>query len=89
MQTSPFLDEIRAEARKEARAEGLAQGRAEGWLEGVRGVLIRQGRRLFGKAPTKKQQQKLEAVTDRGQLEALAGRLLQVTSWAELLQGLP
>jgi hypothetical protein len=77
MQTSPFLDRIRAEARKEGRAEGM------------RAMLVCQGRLKFGRAPTKKQHQKLEAVTDLGQLEVLAARMLQVASWAELLQAPP
>jgi hypothetical protein len=73
MQTSPFLDEIRAQGREEGRAEG---GRA---------MLLRQGRQKFGKAPTKKQQKVLDAIDDPTQLEALAERLLGVDSWADLL----
>jgi hypothetical protein len=77
MQTSPFLDEIRAQGREEGRAEG---GRAMG-----RSLLLRQGRQKFGKAPTKKQQKVLEAIDDPAQLEALAERLLGVDSWDDLL----
>ena len=39
----------------------------------------------FGKAPTRRQQQKLSALTDVQQLEILAERLLDTTSWTELL----
>jgi hypothetical protein len=93
MQTSPFLDEIRAEVRKEARAEGLAEGRQEGrqegrkegLVEGARTMVLRQGRQKFGEAPSRKEQQTLDAITDLGQLEALAARLLEVDSWAKLL----
>jgi hypothetical protein len=77
MKTSPYLDEIRAEVRAEARAEGRA--------EGVRATVLRQGRRKFGKRPTRKQQKTLDAISDPGQLEALAARLLDVASWTELL----
>ncbi len=80
MKTSPFLDEIRAEAREEALQEGQA--------EGVRATVLRLGRQKFRKAPSKKQQNVLEAITDLGQLQALAERLLNVDSWAELLNGL-
>jgi hypothetical protein len=80
MNTSPFLDELRAEARVE--------GRAEGRLEGVRATLLRQGREKFGKAPNKKQRKALEDLSDLSQLEELAARLLHVDSWADLLNGL-
>lgn len=79
MKTSPFLDEIRAESREE--------GREEGRVEEVRALVLRQGRRKFGTAPSRKQQKALKAITDLGQLEALAERLLDVDSWAELLGG--
>ena len=82
MQTNPLWDEIRAEARAEARATALAEGRAEG----ARGTLLRLGRQKFGRAPSRKQQKALEAVTDLGRLEALADRLLDVDSWGELLE---
>jgi hypothetical protein len=78
--TCPFLDEIRAEGRAEAREEARAKGRAEeAWA-----LMLRLGRKKFGKIPTKKQQKALAAVTDLAQLEALAVRLLGVDSWAEL-----
>ena len=50
-------------------------------------MLLRQGRRKFGRVPTRKQQQALDAVTDVGQLETLGERLLGTDSWAELLNG--
>jgi Domain of unknown function (DUF4351) len=77
MQTSSFLDEHRAEARKE--------GRAEGRLEAARAILLRQGQKKFGKAPTKRQQAELEALTDPARLERLSVRLLDVDSWDDLL----
>ncbi len=79
MQTSPFLDEIRAEARKQAREEGRA--------EALRAMLFRQGRQKFGKAPTKKQQKELDSVSDSALLETLGERLVMVDSWADLLNG--
>src|SRR5262249_37486673 len=72
MQTSPLWDEI--------RAEGRVVGRAEGQLEGKRATILHLGRHKFGKAPTKKQQKALEAITDLDQLDHLAARLLDVDS---------
>jgi hypothetical protein len=87
MKTSSLFDEIRAEARAEAKAEGRAEGRAEGQVTALREVVFRLGRQRFGKAPTRKQQKTVEALTDLAQLHALTERLLQVNSWAELLDG--
>ncbi len=69
MKTSPIFDEIRAEGR----------------VEGIREMVYRMGRQKFGKAPLKKHQKALEAITDLAGLEALAERLLDVGSWNELL----
>jgi hypothetical protein len=76
MQTSPFWDEIRAEARVEGR------------VEGKREAILDLGRLKFGKAATKKQQKTLDTISDLGQLEGLLARLLEVDSWAELLADL-
>jgi hypothetical protein len=54
--------------------------------EVMRATLLRQGRQKFGKAPSRKQQKALESITDLGQLESLAARLLDVDSWTELLE---
>jgi len=77
MKTSPVFDEVRTESR--------AEGRAEGRAEEARTLVLRLGRQKFGKAPTKKQQNKLEAITSLTRLEALVERLLTVDSWADLL----
>ncbi len=83
MQTSPFWDEIRAEGR----AQGREQGREEGKVTGARALLLRQGRRKFGRAPTRKQREELEAVADLTRLEEMGERLFDVGSWGELLNG--
>jgi hypothetical protein len=69
METSPFLDEIRAEGR----------------IEELRTVLLRQGRHKFRAAPNRKQQSALKAINDLARLETLAERLLDVDSWTQLL----
>jgi hypothetical protein len=79
MKTSSFLDEHRAEARME--------GRLEDRLEAAREILLEQGKEKFGKAPTKKQQAELAAVTDLPRLKRLSVRLLDVDSWDDLLHG--
>jgi predicted transposase YdaD len=81
MQTSPFLDEIRAQGREQGREQDREEGRAEA----VRALLLRLGRQKFGKAPSKMQQKLLDGITDPTQLGALADRLLAVDFWAELL----
>ncbi len=83
METNPYLDEIRAKVRAETRVEALEQGRAEE----ARAFVLRLGRRKFGRAPTRKQQQALDAVADVEQLETLGEGLFRADSWAELLNG--
>ena len=73
MQTSPFLDEIRAESQ------------TTGEVNGVRSVVLRLGRIKFRKPLTKKQEKQLESLTDLAQLQSLADRLLLVDSWTDLL----
>ena len=73
IETSPIFDEIRAVGREEGRAEG------------ARALVVRLGRQKFGKAPTKTQHKTLEAITGVDRLEALAERLLNVDTWADLL----
>jgi hypothetical protein len=71
METSPFFDEIRA----------------EGKAEQLRAIVLRLGRRKFGKAPTRKQQAELGAISKLDQLENLAERVLLVDTWSNLLNG--
>jgi len=67
--------------------EWLVQGRAEGQLLADRATLLRLGKKKFGRLPTKKQHAELEAITDPTRLQALTERLLDVTTWGELLGG--
>jgi hypothetical protein len=53
----------------------------------ARAMVLRLGRHKFGEAPSREQQQALEAVTDLERLEILGERLLRAGSWAELLNG--
>jgi hypothetical protein len=72
---SPYMEEVREAVRQEGR------------LEEIKATLLRQGRKKFGRGPTKKQQAELEATTDLPRLENLSERLLDVDSWADLLNG--
>jgi hypothetical protein len=85
MLKSEYLEELREEVRNEARAEGRVEGRAEGQAEALRVTIRSLGRQRFGKAASRKQKAQLEAITDPSRLERLRDRLLDATSWADLL----
>ena len=62
----------------------------DGWIEHGqlmegRAILLRLGKKKFGRAPSKKQAAELEAITDMARLHALSERLLDVNTWSELL----
>lgn len=63
----------------------LEEGRAEGRAEQARALLLRQGRKKFGD-PTAEQEVAVNAVADLARLEALSDRLLDVTTWDDLLR---
>lgn len=69
---------------------GMEKGRAEGIAEAkpeeARHILLRQGRKKFGREATAKQRATLEAITELDRLEALSEKLLDVSTWAELLK---
>ena len=65
-------------------AEGERKGRTEGRTEGVLGILVRLGTRKFG-APPPDVLAQLNAVERVSELEALSDRLLEISSWGELL----
>lgn len=81
-----IVEEGLAEGRAEGLAEGLAEGRAEGRAEGERRVILLLGEARLGPIDADARA-RLEDVTDAAALERLAGRLLTVSSWAELLDG--
>lgn len=64
----------------------LDEGRVEGRTEALRGAILRQGRKKFG-PPTPAHETALAAITDLAKLEALVEKLLDVTTWDELLAG--
>src|SRR5262249_12813649 len=64
--------------------EGMEKGREEGELKASRKILLLQGRKRFGE-PDAQTIAAIEAISDPDRLLALGGRLLDVTSWQELL----
>jgi hypothetical protein len=76
--------EIAEEFRKEGREEGLEEGLQLGQQEGIRKIILRQGRIRFGE-PSEEIRTKIQAIDVLEQLETLSERLLQVNSWEELL----
>ena len=54
------------------------------WARRSRAILLRLGRKRFG-APHARTVAALEAITDLAQLEELNERLLDASSWEELL----
>ncbi len=77
---SSTYQKILEEGRAEVRAEELAKGRAEG----ARRFLRRLGTRRFGK-PDAHIEAALDAIADLERLERLLDRVLEVTTWDELL----
>lgn len=64
--------------------EGLEEGLSKGVVQGRRGDILLLGTKKFGK-PTAEVKATLEAMTDAAQLETLLTRILDVSSWVELL----
>jgi predicted transposase YdaD len=73
---------------EEGKAEGIAQGKAEGEAKGMtveaKRILLRMGQKRFG-PPGEAIVAAIGGITDREQAEALTERLLDVSSWDELL----
>jgi predicted transposase YdaD len=64
--------------------EGEAAGRAEGKAEEAKKLLLRLGRKQLG-PPREEFEAKIEAMSDVEKLEELAERVLDVSSWGDLL----
>ncbi|MFM9964540.1 MAG: PD-(D/E)XK nuclease family transposase [Planctomycetaceae bacterium] len=75
-------------ATKKGRTEGLVKGRTEGLAEGALAILLRVGTRTLGHPPAEVLAH-LKAVETVAELEALMDRLLEISSWDELLAHRP
>ena len=79
-----ILDEGREEGRNEGRKEGRKEGEKKGQIAGAQKLLFHLGRSRLGPI-SKKARAAIEAIDDLTRLERLGERLLDVSSWAELL----
>jgi predicted transposase YdaD len=68
--------------------EGEQKGKEEGKVEGMRDLLLHLGTRRFG-LPDAVTQAAIAEITDLSQLQALSDRLLDVSSWQDLLPATP
>ena len=64
----------------------MTEGEKKGRLEEARRMILSQGRRKFGVSPAGIEA-KLENIADQAKLEAIADRLIDVSSWEDLLAG--
>jgi len=64
--------------------EGREEGQVQGALREARKILLRQGRRKFGAAGPEVEAT-IEAIGDLDRLERMSERLLDVTTWPDLL----
>lgn len=80
MQGMTIADAIRSEAKAEGIAEGKARGKAEGKAEAV----LRLGRKQWGE-PDATTVQTIEAIHDEVRLNRMLDAVLDVKSWADLL----
>lgn len=66
------------------RGEGRAEGRAEGEAEEARKILLRQGRKRLGE-PDPRVASAIAGIANLDRLDGLLDRILDVSSWDELL----
>ncbi|MFN0051218.1 MAG: hypothetical protein ACKV0T_03450 [Planctomycetales bacterium] len=83
-----ILEEGREEGLEKGRAVGREEGRQEGHKEGraaeARRIVLTLGTKRFGR-PSVKVRKMIENIDDPDVVERLAARLLDVESWADLL----
>jgi predicted transposase YdaD len=73
-----------AKGKAEGEAKGKAEGEAKGRLESARLAVLRLGRKKFG-PPAEDVRAAIDAINDVDQLGSLLDRVLDVSSWHELL----
>lgn len=84
MRESVTYRRIIAEGLAEGREQGFTEGHERGLSEGRFETILQIGTKRFGQPP-KRVQEKLTAIKDPVQFDALINRLLKVSSWQELL----
>jgi predicted transposase YdaD len=73
-----------AKGKAEGEAKGKAEGEAKGRLESARLAVLRLGRKKFG-TPAEDVRAAIDAIDDVDQLGSLLDRVLDVSTWHELL----
>jgi predicted transposase YdaD len=73
-----------AKGKAEGEAKGKAEGEAKGRLESARLAVLRLGRKKFG-PPAENVRAAIDAIDDVDQLGSLLDRVLDVSTWHELL----
>ncbi len=86
MRESTTYQAILREGKAEGIAEGIAQGLAQGKAEEAKRLLLLLGRKQFGPAG-EEVEAKIDAMSDVEKLEELNKRVLDVSSWSDLLAG--
>ena len=83
---SEVIDELVPPASRGRSINSILEsmGCAEGRIEEAQGMLLRQGRKRFG-PPDARVQRSIEAIGNLERLEMLSERLLDVSTWDELL----
>jgi predicted transposase YdaD len=84
IEESSVYQGILRKGEAKGRAEGEAKGRAEGEAEGIREALLIQGRKKLG-PPDEKTSAQIAEIRDLDRLKLLLERILDVSSWDELL----
>jgi predicted transposase YdaD len=69
---------------RQGREQGLLEGLAQGRVEGVRRAVLLQGEAKFG-PPDDATRAAINAISDLEQLDELTLRLMNVTSWQDLM----
>ncbi|HBH50861.1 MAG TPA: hypothetical protein DDY91_03105 [Planctomycetaceae bacterium] len=88
MKESVTYQAILEEGREEVRQKAFEEGYQEGRAEEARRILLLLGAALFGK-PSVKVRRATAGITDLELLESLLLRVIQVSSWTDLLTDLP
>lgn len=84
IEESWVYQDIFARGEAQGEAKGEAQGEAKGRVEEARDILLRQGRKKLGE-PSAETLSRIAGMNDLDGLNLLLDRILDATSWAELL----
>jgi predicted transposase YdaD len=84
IEESSVYQDIFAKGEAEGRVEGRREGQAEGAVDEARTTLLRQGRKKLGPL-SEAVQARIAAIRDLDRLNDLLDRILDVSTWDELL----